>query len=51
MLAYTDRGDQPFLLFRITDLQANRVTLATIDPSSDARRLQGVPAHFMADIP
>lgn len=51
MLAYTDRGDQPFLLFRILDLQENRVTLATIDPSSDARRLQGVPAQLMADSP
>lgn len=51
MLAYTDRGDQPFLLFRITDLQPNRVVLETIDPSSDAKRLQGVPAHFMADSP
>ncbi|MCF8510781.1 MAG: flagellar assembly protein T N-terminal domain-containing protein [Rhodobacteraceae bacterium] len=51
MLAYTDRGDQPFLLFRITDLQPHRVTLATIDPMSDARQLQGVPARFMADTP
>ena len=51
MLAYTDRGDQPFLLFRITDLQPHRVVLATIDPSSDAKQLAGVPAQFMADTP
>lgn len=51
MLAYTDRGDQPFLLFRITELAANRAVLTTIDPMVDPKGLQGVPARFMDGVP
>jgi hypothetical protein len=51
MLAYTDRGDQAYLLFRITDLQANRAVLATIDPMTDPKQLQGVPVRFMEGVP
>lgn len=51
MLAYTDRGDQAYLLFRITDLKANRAVLATIDPMADPKQLQGVPVRFMEGVP
>lgn len=51
MLAYTDRSDQPFLLFRITELAANRAVLTTIDPMVDPKGLQGVPARFMDGVP
>ena len=51
MLAYTDRGDQAYLLFRITDLLANRAVLATIDPMADPKQLQGVPVRFMEGVP
>ncbi|MEY3961402.1 MAG: hypothetical protein RIR14_2056 [Pseudomonadota bacterium] len=51
MLAYTDRGDQPFLLFRISELSSNRAVLTTIDPMVDPKSLDGVPARFMDGVP
>ena len=51
MLAYTDRGDQAYLLFSITELQGNRAILATIDPLANPRHLQGVPVRFMEGVP
>lgn len=51
MLAYTDRGDQPFLLFRISELAPNRAVLTTIDPMVDPKRLDGVPTRFMDGVP
>jgi hypothetical protein len=51
MLAYTDRGDQAYLLFSITELQGNRAILATIDPLANPRQLQGVPVRFMEGVP